>query len=112
MLYLQLIASFPGLLSFSFAVTILEAGKKELVKREEGLVKLMSHAFWGKWVATMVIDHTPTHFWPKACSTCTGALPRHLAPGNSDLECSDAWKVSAMANILRWKWWSPAAGIR
>ena len=29
-------------LSLSFEVTILEAGKKELVKREEGLVKLIT----------------------------------------------------------------------
>ena len=31
-------------LSLSSAITILEAGKKELVKREEGLVKLVT---WG-----------------------------------------------------------------
>ena len=34
------LSGFLGLLSF--AVTILEAGKKELVKREEGLVKLIT----------------------------------------------------------------------
>ena len=37
----------------------------------------------------MVIDHTPTHFQPKACSTGTGTLPRHLAPGNNSLKCFD-----------------------
>ena len=37
----------------------------------------------------MVINYTPTHFHPKACSTGTGGLPRHLAPGNRGLEYSD-----------------------